>query len=237
MHFVETKQTVTQHNLVVNRKVFQQYWPGFQCFCRSSFISVNSCLSLLTSPRIGHGLTSLYPETPQKFCELRSRDLRLLKSVFLIQDLADLFGWCVCVVVNVLSCSDFLIFFFLRFIRRSESGESFHTVTAESISATFPALVWKTGSTWQVGAFQIYFSRWFWISAKTEIFWLLSTGSTASVCYLPLVGHLMLRGLVSRASLVSIFSTIMKIFTRESYNSIFVLYLTVTISCEERMFM
>lgn len=47
----------------------------------------------------------------------------------------------------------------------------------------------------------------------------------------------MLRGLVSRASLVSIFSTIMKIFTRESYNSIFVLYLTVTISCEERMFM
>lgn len=131
----------------------------------------------------------------------------------------------------------FFNFFFLRLIRRSESGESFHTVTAESISATFPALVWKTGSTWQVGAFQIYFSRWFWISAKTEIFWLLSTGSTASVCYLPLVGHLMLRGLVSRASLVSIFSTIMKIFTRESYNSIFVLYLTVTISCEERMFM
>lgn len=180
MHFVETKQTVTQHNLVVHRMVFQQYWPGFQCFCRSSFISVNSCLSL-TSTRIGHGLTSLYPETPQKFCELRSRDFRLLKSMFLIQDLACLFGWCVCVVVNVLSCSDFFYLFFLRLICRSESGESFHTVTAESISATLPTLVWKTSSTWQVGAFQIYFSRWFWIWVKIEIFsgYLTHGGCTA----------------------------------------------------------
>lgn len=121
MHFVETKQTVTQHNLVVHRMVFQQYWPGFQCFCRSSFISVNSCLSL-TLTRIGHGLTSLYPETPQKFCELRSRDFRLLKSMFLIQDLASLFGWCVCVVVNVLSCSDFFIYFFKTYLQKWKWG-------------------------------------------------------------------------------------------------------------------
>lgn len=101
--------------------------------------------------------------------------------------------------------------FFLRCICRSESGKPFHTVTAESISAAFPACFWETSSSWQVGAFQImYFCRLFWY------WWLCTSAMIKFFGYLspvvqPAVSHQLItwccKDWCAGRSLVSAFST------------------------------